>query len=54
MEYGNIGDHIGPMHRAFSMHILAPLVIGQSPVPTAKAENPPAQARTISNHRSKS
>lgn len=54
MEYGNIGDHIGPMHRAFSMHILAPLVIGQSSAPTAKAENPPAQAGASSNHRAKS
>jgi hypothetical protein len=42
------------MHRAFSMHILAPLVIGQSPAPTAKAENLPAQATTVSIHRSKS
>lgn len=54
MEYGNIGDHIGPMHRAFSMHILAPLVIGQSAAPTAKAENVPAQAGTASNRHAKS
>lgn len=54
MEYGNIGDHIGPMHRAFSMHILAPLVIGKSSAPTAKAENSPAQAETSSSPRAKS
>lgn len=54
MEYGNIGDHIGPMHRAFSMHILAPLVIGKSSAPTAKAENSPVQAETSPSRRAKS
>ena len=26
MRYGNIGDHMGPMHRSFSAHILATLL----------------------------
>lgn len=38
MQYGNIGDHIGPMHRSFSEHVLAPLLFGHLESPRAQSE----------------
>jgi pimeloyl-ACP methyl ester carboxylesterase len=46
MQFDNVGDHIGPMHRRFAEQVLAPLMLrGQLP-PTEPATRPATSART--------
>jgi len=37
LRYGNIGDHMGPMRRSFSAHILAPLLFDPAALAQAAA-----------------
>ena len=38
MEFGNIGDHIGPMGRTFAHEVVSPIVQGREPPTTRKAK----------------
>jgi pimeloyl-ACP methyl ester carboxylesterase len=51
MDYGNLGDHIGPMGEEFAEKVIAPLLQGKEPPlpttrPTPVAANPSASAGT--------
>ena len=40
MRYENIGDHIGPMMTPFARAVIAPLILGQIPVPATQPGHP--------------
>jgi pimeloyl-ACP methyl ester carboxylesterase len=55
MEFGNIGDHIGPMDEKFAANVISPL-LQDRPTPTTRRSNtasrPPARNRAASGARS--
>lgn len=45
MDFGNAGDHIGPMRRAFAREVISPIVQGREPPATRPADEGAGDSR---------